>query len=282
LVFDHVIKFYLSLQQPIFCELSLGRGRLLPARRQIAALVLPGVSAAVPVLGPRVPGSGAAAAAAVLRPAELLCRCCPRCPRALLGWCLPQPPPREAPQLRLGWGPSPLPSVPVPAPLGPRPGRRWEPKTPPRFYPGLHPCWRRGLGGGGWPKSEEIGVAEVVAGGGRAVDALSPLGPAPLTFSPDRAVLQPTRTPSSAASSGTAGPSGSASASGGEMSSSEPSTPAQTPLVAPVIPTPSLTSPVAPPVPSPTKVSGGLCSVAGGGSRGEEEEETRCCAACSG
>uniref|UniRef100_A0A8C0BX10 Dynactin subunit 1 n=1 Tax=Buteo japonicus TaxID=224669 RepID=A0A8C0BX10_9AVES len=52
---------------------------------------------------------------------------------------------------------------------------------------------------------------------------------------------------------GTAGPSGSASASGGEMSSSEPSTPAQTPLVAPVIPTPSLTSPVAPLVPSPTK-----------------------------
>ncbi|XP_072717211.1 dynactin subunit 1 isoform X6 [Ciconia boyciana] len=64
---------------------------------------------------------------------------------------------------------------------------------------------------------------------------------------------KPTRTPNSAASSGTAGPSGSASASGGEMSSSEPSTPAQTPLVAPVIPTPSLTSPVAPPVPSPTK-----------------------------
>uniref|UniRef100_A0A8D0G0M1 Dynactin subunit 1 n=1 Tax=Strix occidentalis caurina TaxID=311401 RepID=A0A8D0G0M1_STROC len=64
---------------------------------------------------------------------------------------------------------------------------------------------------------------------------------------------EPTRTPNSAASSGTAGPSGSASASGGEMSSSEPSTPAQTPLVAPVIPTPSLTSPVAPPVPSPTK-----------------------------
>uniref|UniRef100_A0A8C0BZD3 Dynactin subunit 1 n=1 Tax=Buteo japonicus TaxID=224669 RepID=A0A8C0BZD3_9AVES len=58
---------------------------------------------------------------------------------------------------------------------------------------------------------------------------------------------------SSCASSGTAGPSGSASASGGEMSSSEPSTPAQTPLVAPVIPTPSLTSPVAPLVPSPTK-----------------------------
>ncbi|XP_068800058.1 dynactin subunit 1 isoform X7 [Struthio camelus] len=64
---------------------------------------------------------------------------------------------------------------------------------------------------------------------------------------------KPTRTTNSAASSGTAGPSGSASASGGEMSSSEPSTPAQTPLVAPVIPTPSLTSPVAPPVPSPTK-----------------------------
>lgn len=64
---------------------------------------------------------------------------------------------------------------------------------------------------------------------------------------------KPTRTPTSAPSSGTAGPSGSASASGGEMSSSEPSTPAQTPLVAPVIPSPSLTSPVAPMVPSPTK-----------------------------
>uniref|UniRef100_A0A674JCF7 Dynactin subunit 1 n=1 Tax=Terrapene triunguis TaxID=2587831 RepID=A0A674JCF7_9SAUR len=65
---------------------------------------------------------------------------------------------------------------------------------------------------------------------------------------------RPTRTPNSAASSGTAGPSGSASASAGEMSSSEPSTPAQTPLAAPVIPTPSLTSPVAPPsAPSPTK-----------------------------
>ncbi|XP_009083099.1 PREDICTED: dynactin subunit 1, partial [Acanthisitta chloris] len=35
--------------------------------------------------------------------------------------------------------------------------------------------------------------------------------------------------------------------------SSEPSTPAQTPLVAPVIPTPVLSSPMAPPVPSPTK-----------------------------
>uniref|UniRef100_A0A8C5U1F0 Dynactin subunit 1 n=1 Tax=Malurus cyaneus samueli TaxID=2593467 RepID=A0A8C5U1F0_9PASS len=64
---------------------------------------------------------------------------------------------------------------------------------------------------------------------------------------------EPTRTPTSAPSSGTAGPSGSASASGGEMSSSEPGTPAQTPLVAPVIPTPSLGSPGAPPVPSPTK-----------------------------
>lgn len=78
-----------------------------------------------------------------------------------------------------------------------------------------------------------------------------------------RLVLQPTRTPSSAASSGTAGPSGSASASGGEMSSSEPSTPAQTPLVAPVIPSPSLTSPVAPMVPSPTKVRRGACSRCG-------------------
>uniref|UniRef100_A0A7M4EFS4 Dynactin subunit 1 n=1 Tax=Crocodylus porosus TaxID=8502 RepID=A0A7M4EFS4_CROPO len=73
-------------------------------------------------------------------------------------------------------------------------------------------------------------------------------------ISPRAGREQPTRTTSSAASSGTPGPSGSASASGGEMSSSEPSTPAQTPLVAPVIPSPSLTSPVAPPpIPSPTK-----------------------------
>ncbi|MBN3313923.1 DCTN1 protein, partial [Atractosteus spatula] len=66
---------------------------------------------------------------------------------------------------------------------------------------------------------------------------------------------KPTRPSSSAASSGTAGPSGSASASGGEMSSSEPSTPAQTPLAAPVIPTPSasLPSPGAPQAPVPSK-----------------------------
>ncbi|XP_053110527.1 dynactin subunit 1 isoform X1 [Hemicordylus capensis] len=65
---------------------------------------------------------------------------------------------------------------------------------------------------------------------------------------------KPTRTASSAASSGTAGLSGSASASAGEMSSSEPSTPAQTPLAAPVVPTPALASPVAPPaILSPTK-----------------------------
>lgn len=56
----------------------------------------------------------------------------------------------------------------------------------------------------------------------------------------------PTRPSSSAASSGTAGASGSASASCGEISSSEPSTPAQTPLAAPIIPSPSLISPVAP------------------------------------
>ncbi|XP_066575763.1 dynactin subunit 1 isoform X2 [Amia ocellicauda] len=65
----------------------------------------------------------------------------------------------------------------------------------------------------------------------------------------------PTRPSSNAASNGTPGPSGSASASGGEMSSSEPSTPAQTPLAAPVIPTPSgsLTSPGAPPAPITSK-----------------------------
>lgn len=65
---------------------------------------------------------------------------------------------------------------------------------------------------------------------------------------------KPTRTSGSATSSGTAGLSGSASASAGEMSSSEPSTPAQTPLAAPVVPVLSLASPVAPPaVLSPTK-----------------------------
>ncbi|XP_069601172.1 dynactin subunit 1 isoform X2 [Ranitomeya imitator] len=68
------------------------------------------------------------------------------------------------------------------------------------------------------------------------------------------AARKPTRPSSSAASSGTAGASGSASASCGEISSSEPSTPAQTPLAAPIIPSPSLTSPVAPlPAPGPSK-----------------------------
>uniref|UniRef100_A0A673J1K7 Dynactin subunit 1 n=1 Tax=Sinocyclocheilus rhinocerous TaxID=307959 RepID=A0A673J1K7_9TELE len=48
---------------------------------------------------------------------------------------------------------------------------------------------------------------------------------------------------------------GSGSASAGEMSSSEPSTPAQTPLAAPVIPSPvgTLPSPGAPPIPGPSK-----------------------------
>nr|XP_033809846.1 dynactin subunit 1-like isoform X2 [Geotrypetes seraphini] len=65
----------------------------------------------------------------------------------------------------------------------------------------------------------------------------------------------PARPSSSAASSGTAGASGSASASCGEISSSEPSTPAQTPLAAPIIPSPSsaLTSPVPLPGPLPSK-----------------------------
>ncbi|XP_039993982.1 dynactin subunit 1 isoform X1 [Xiphias gladius] len=59
---------------------------------------------------------------------------------------------------------------------------------------------------------------------------------------------QPSR-PTGAGGKGAA--SGSASASAGEMSSSEPSTPAQTPLAAPVIPT--LPSPGKPPAPVPSK-----------------------------
>uniref|UniRef100_A0A2I2Y2Q6 Dynactin subunit 1 n=1 Tax=Gorilla gorilla gorilla TaxID=9595 RepID=A0A2I2Y2Q6_GORGO len=60
-----------------------------------------------------------------------------------------------------------------------------------------------------------------------------------------------------AGASSSLGPSGSASA--GELSSSEPSTPAQTPLAAPIIPTPVLTSPGAvPPLPSPSKEEEGL------------------------
>uniref|UniRef100_A0A2K6N3J0 Dynactin subunit 1 n=1 Tax=Rhinopithecus bieti TaxID=61621 RepID=A0A2K6N3J0_RHIBE len=58
---------------------------------------------------------------------------------------------------------------------------------------------------------------------------------------------KPTRPASTgvAGASSSLGPSGSASA--GELSSSEPSTPAQTPLAAPIIPTPALTSPGAVP-----------------------------------
>nr|XP_005906780.1 PREDICTED: dynactin subunit 1 isoform X2 [Bos mutus] len=70
---------------------------------------------------------------------------------------------------------------------------------------------------------------------------------------------KPTRPASTgvAGASGSLGPSGSASA--GELSSSEPSTPAQTPLAAPIIPTPALTSPgAALPLPSPSKEEEGL------------------------
>ncbi|XP_030048404.1 dynactin subunit 1-like [Microcaecilia unicolor] len=79
---------------------------------------------------------------------------------------------------------------------------------------------------------------------------------APATRKTTTKRTKPARPSSSAASSGTAGASGSASASCGEISSSEPSTPAQTPLAAPIIPSPSsaLTSPVAPlPGPIPSK-----------------------------
>uniref|UniRef100_A0A8C6Y2W2 Dynactin subunit 1 n=1 Tax=Naja naja TaxID=35670 RepID=A0A8C6Y2W2_NAJNA len=75
-----------------------------------------------------------------------------------------------------------------------------------------------------------------------------------LAFSTTTRRPKPTRTGGSATSSSTAGLSGSASASAGEMSSSEPSTPAQTPLAAPMVPVPALASPVAPPaILSPTK-----------------------------
>ncbi|XP_029348978.1 dynactin subunit 1 isoform X3 [Echeneis naucrates] len=65
---------------------------------------------------------------------------------------------------------------------------------------------------------------------------------------PKSTKLQPSR-PAGGGGKGAA--SGSASASAGEMSSSEPSTPAQTPLAAPVIPT--LPSPGKPPTPVPSK-----------------------------
>uniref|UniRef100_A0A8V5G952 Dynactin subunit 1 n=1 Tax=Melopsittacus undulatus TaxID=13146 RepID=A0A8V5G952_MELUD len=104
------------------------------------------------------------------------------------------------------------------------------------------------------PETPESAALKVPKRGTGALSGiLIAMEPSPPCPAPHVLPLQPTRPPSSAASSGTAGPSGSASASGGEMSSSEPSTPAQTPLVAPIIPSPSLASPIAPPVPSPTK-----------------------------
>ncbi|XP_077419463.1 dynactin subunit 1 isoform X3 [Vanacampus margaritifer] len=73
-----------------------------------------------------------------------------------------------------------------------------------------------------------------------------------LTSVPRKTTARRPKQPSRAASSGGKNPpSGSASASAGEMSSSEASTPAQTPLAAPVIPT--LHSPGNPPPPLPSK-----------------------------
>ncbi|XP_029900110.1 dynactin subunit 1 isoform X2 [Myripristis murdjan] len=87
-------------------------------------------------------------------------------------------------------------------------------------------------------------------------DTTSPETPEPATAKvPKREILETpksTKLPSRPAGTGGKGaPSGSASASAGEMSSSEPSTPAQTPLAAPVIPT--LHSPGVPPAPVPSK-----------------------------
>ncbi|XP_059821899.1 dynactin subunit 1-like isoform X2 [Hypanus sabinus] len=67
----------------------------------------------------------------------------------------------------------------------------------------------------------------------------------------------PTRNASSAASSVGTASSATPSPSAGEMSSSDPGTPAQTPLAAPVMPTPAgLVSPVAPPLLSPKEEEG--------------------------
>ncbi|XP_068194206.1 dynactin subunit 1 isoform X3 [Antennarius striatus] len=95
-------------------------------------------------------------------------------------------------------------------------------------------------------------------------DTTSPETPEPGTGKvPKREILETSKSsklttarrpkqPSRPAGGGGKGaPSGSASASAGEMSSSDPSTPAQTPLAAPVIPT--LHSPGNPPVPVPSK-----------------------------
>ncbi|XP_072221929.1 dynactin subunit 1 isoform X3 [Leuresthes tenuis] len=72
------------------------------------------------------------------------------------------------------------------------------------------------------------------------------------TPAPRKTTARRPKQPSRTAGGGGKGPaSGSASASAGEMSSSEPSTPAQTPLAAPVIPT--LHSPGNPPAPIPSK-----------------------------
>ncbi|KAM9355336.1 dynactin subunit 1 isoform 2-T2 [Pholidichthys leucotaenia] len=87
-------------------------------------------------------------------------------------------------------------------------------------------------------------------------DTTSPETPEPGTGKvPKREILEtPKSTKLTSRPGGTGGkgaPTGSASASAGEMSSSEPSTPAQTPLAAPVIPT--LHSPGNPPAPVPSK-----------------------------
>ncbi|KAM9355335.1 dynactin subunit 1 isoform 1-T1 [Pholidichthys leucotaenia] len=88
-------------------------------------------------------------------------------------------------------------------------------------------------------------------------DTTSPETPEPGTGKvPKREILETPKstklqTSRPGGTGGKGAPTGSASASAGEMSSSEPSTPAQTPLAAPVIPT--LHSPGNPPAPVPSK-----------------------------
>ncbi|TSK42167.1 Dynactin subunit 1 [Bagarius yarrelli] len=87
-------------------------------------------------------------------------------------------------------------------------------------------------------------------------DTTSPDTPEAITSKvPKREILEAPKSNKMQTRAGVGVKVGSGSASAGEMSSSEPSTPAQTPLAAPVIPSPvgTLPSPGAPPIPAPSK-----------------------------